>query len=394
MTRNLGLKWIWTALAGSVLVMSPACVGNTPSNGGGGGDGADAGGGGGGGGGADAGGDPVEVTVSGTVVDYQEWIANQIGDPLAGTSLATEGMTPPLAATAAADGAYTFGVVPPGSVFYVNAAPGPANYRPTRNEMITVAEAPLDLDLFMVSEAHVDQHYATTQDIEVAGTAIVIGDMIRNNGSPFVDVPLASVTFTDELGAAVPGVAGPYFIGAGNVMDPAITASTLAFGKARVGFLNVPPGSYKINLTYLDGQGVEQTITVPVVTVADGATLQRIAGGIDGGGGGGGGGGGALTFATDVYPDLQRASQGGLSCAVCHTSGGQMAALQYDAPAADVLAAINARNLINLGNPAQSGLLTNPLYETPPDHPNATFASIDNPYYVKWMTWIEQGANP
>ena len=388
MTRHLGLKSIWAGLAVAALALAPACVGGTPDNGGGGGspDG------GGGGGGADAGGDPVEVTVSGTVVDYQEWIANQIGDPLAGSTLATEGMTPALNATAATDGAYDFGVVPPGSVFYVNAAPGPVGYRPTRNEMITVAEAPLDLDLFLVSEVHVDQHYASTAVTETAGTAIVIGDMIRNNGSPFVDVPLADVTFTDELGAAVPGVAGPFFISDGNVMDPALLVSTLAFGKARVGFLNVPPGSYKINLAYIDGQDQPQTITVPIVTVADGATLQKVAGG-DGGGGGGGGGGGALTFTKDIYPNLQRASQGGLSCAVCHTSGGQMAALQYDKPAAEVYAAIQARpGVLNLGNPAQSGLLTNPLYEDPPDHKNATFSSIDNAYYQKWLQWITEGA--
>jgi len=71
-----------------------------------------------------------------------------------------------------------------------------------------------------------------------------------------------------------------------------------------------------------------------------------------------------------------------------------MAALQYDAPAADVLAAINARNLIDLATPEASLLLVNPLYETPPDHPNATFASIDSPYYQKWLSWIAAGALP
>ena len=390
MKRHARLNWFWAAL----LAAAPACVGSTPDNGGGGG-GADAGDGG-GGGGADAGGDPVEVTVSGTVVDYQEWIANQIGDPLAGTTLATEGMTPPLNATAAADGAYDFGIVPPGNVFYVDAAPGPALYRPTRNAMITVAEAPLDLDLFMVSEVHVDQHYASTAVDEVAGTAIVILDIYKNNGQPFPDIPLADVTFTDALGAEVAGVAGPFFIGAGNVMDPDILVSTLAFGKTRVGFLNVPPGANKVNIAYTDGQGNPQTMVSDIVTVADGATLQ-VSGGTggagDGGGGGGGGGGGALTFTKDIYPNLQRASQGGLSCAVCHTSGGQMAALQYDKPAADVHAALLARpGLINLAAPAESLFLTNPLYETPADHPNATFANIDNAFYQKWLQWITDGA--
>ena len=305
-------------------------------------------------------------------------------------------MTPPLNATAAADGAYDFGIVPPGSVFYVDAAPGPALYRPTRNAMITVAEAPLDLDLFMVSEVHVDQHYASTAVDEVAGTAIVILDIYKNNGQPFPDIPLADVTFTDALGAEVAGVAGPFFIGAGNVMDPDILVSTLAFGKTRVGFLNVPPGANKVNIAYTDGQGDPQTMVSDIVTVADGATLQ-VSGGTggagDGGGGGGGGGGGALTFTKDIYPNLQRASQGGLSCAVCHTSGGQMAALQYDKPAADVHAALLARpGLINLAAPAESLFLTNPLYETPADHPNATFANIDNAFYQKWLQWITDGA--
>ena len=70
-----------------------------------------------------------------------------------------------------------------------------------------------------------------------------------------------------------------------------------------------------------------------------------------------------------------------------------MAALQYDVPAADVHAALIARaGVINLATPADSLLLTNPLYETPPDHPNATFGSLDNTFYQKWLQWITDGA--
>ena len=73
-----------------------------------------------------------------------------------------------------------------------------------------------------------------------------------------------------------------------------------------------------------------------------------------------------------------------------------MPALQFDLPAADVLAAMQARiGVIDLATPPASRLLTMPLYEVPPDtHPNATFATTDDPIYQKWLRWIEGGAQP
>ena len=45
-----------------------------------------------------------------------------------------------------------------------------------------------------------------------------------------------------------------------------------------------------------------------------------------------------------------------------------------------------------LATPATSMLLTKPLYEDPPNHPNATFLDVSDPDYIVILQWIEQGA--
>ncbi|HVK76294.1 MAG TPA: hypothetical protein VM734_23365 [Kofleriaceae bacterium] len=102
---------------------------------------------------------------------------------------------------------------------------------------------------------------------------------------------------------------------------------------------------------------------------------------------------GARTFTLDVYPRLQKAANGGLGCANCHTAGGLAAILQYDLPAAEAHAAILARpGVVTVATPATSLLLTKPLYEDPPNHPNATFVNPLDPDYLVIMEWIQQGA--
>jgi len=133
-----------------------------------------------------------------------------------------------------------------------------------------------------------------------------------------------------------------------------------------------------------------RTYEVPVVAVADGATLAQTGGGDDdmtpppG----------ARTFTTDIYPRLKRASLGGLGCANCHTAGGVAAILQFDLPVAEAHAAILARPGV-IAPPATAALsllLTKPLYEDPPNHPNATFLTALDPDYLIIMEWISQGA--
>jgi hypothetical protein len=112
-----------------------------------------------------------------------------------------------------------------------------------------------------------------------------------------------------------------------------------------------------------------------------------------------GGGGPAVppgqrTFTGDIHTRLQRASAGGLGCANCHTLGGIGAVLQFDLPVAEAHAAILARPgvIAPPATAAQSLLLTKPLYEDPPNHPNATFLTPLDPDYLVILEWIEQGA--
>ena len=77
--------------------------------------------------------------------------------------------------------------------------------------------------------------------------------------------------------AIVPGTK-PYAFGVTDLIltdpevDP-IPVTVLAGGKSRIGILDVPPGNYTLKVIYPDALGVDQTMTVPVTTVADGATI-------------------------------------------------------------------------------------------------------------------------
>jgi len=158
----------------------------------------------------------------------------------------------------------------------------------------------------------------------------------------------------------------------------------------------VPPGTFSLKVTYPGGAGDITDIT-SVTSTADGAVL-ALSGGI-----GSGGPGSAITdpkFSVDIYPRLQRAAVGGLGCANCHTLGGPGAIIQYDLPAAMVLASLlpaapNGR--VDTTTPANSLLLTKPLYEPPPltqNHPNATFIDINDPDYKLITLWISNGLKP
>ena len=72
--------------------------------------------------------------------------------------------------------------------------------------------------------------------------------------------------------------------------------------------------------------------------------------------------------------------------------------LPYDDVPATVLANMQAiTGVINLAAPADSLLLTKPLYEppgTPQNHPNATFLDVNDPDYKLFLLWITNGAKP
>ncbi|MFZ9889545.1 MAG: DUF4215 domain-containing protein, partial [Myxococcota bacterium] len=103
-----------------------------------------------------------------------------------------------------------------------------------------------------------------------------------------------------------------------------------------------------------------------------------------------------VNFDLDVYPLFTQ-----YGCNVCHRQGGPGATVlrldeQPDAVHASLTSpsttcgAAAYKSCVN--EPERSLLLTMPLLEDPPNHPNASFADTNNPGYVTIKTWIEQGA--
>lgn len=97
-----------------------------------------------------------------------------------------------------------------------------------------------------------------------------------------------------------------------------------------------------------------------------------------------------VDFTTEIYPIFIANA-----CAACHirNSAAEETELFFDAPPDEVYAMLREGDeRVNLNSPAESTLLTMPLLENPPNHPNASFESIYSPDYQKVLFWIEQGA--
>jgi hypothetical protein len=339
---------------------------------------------------ADAGGEaPAQVQrVSGKAMDY--FVANT---PLQ-AALATDGVDPPLTATSATDGAFSFDSVPVGSQIFFTASR--TNYRPTRN-LIAIADTPVEQDLYLMSVADIDRQYATDGGkTPTPGRAFVAAELLHNNGTPMAGIPLTDVKLVDGAGAPVPNILGPYVFGVnGDIVPVGPTQTESHGGKARVAFLDVPVGSFSLRVAFRDGQGQTQILETPVTTAADGASLVR-SGGLSAAGVPTGGTTPNPRFAQDVFPRLQTAANGGRGCVNCHVVGGQGAVAVFNALPSDVLASLKLKpGLIDLTTPADSLLLTKPLYEPSPlaqNHPNATYVDVNDPDYKLILLWIQQGA--
>ncbi|MDB4954076.1 MAG: hypothetical protein JWO36_1645 [Myxococcales bacterium] len=328
----------------------------------------------------------VGMTVSGKVMDYFT------AAPLDNTTVASDGLDPAVTTTSATDGAYSLNIATGSKLFFLTSR---TSYRATRSAAITVADVALTQDIYAMSAADVRRQYTSLGKAPTAGTAFVAADLVKQNATPIVGIPLANVTLVDANNQPVPGVVGPYFFGAVGDIDPALTTAT-AYGtppRSRVAFLDVPPGTFTISVTFPNMAGNTQILTL-FTAAADGANIVVT---------GNGGAGSAQPpldpkFSTDIYPRLQKAASGGSGCANCHTAGGPGAVLKYDDPADLVLTNMKAiTGVLDLVTPANSLLLKKPLYELPPavqDHPNATFLDINDPDYKLILLWIKNGAKP
>jgi hypothetical protein len=338
------------------------------------------------GGGADAPPQAAAINVTGMTMDYFGAVA------LPSAAYTTDGMTPAMNGTSGADGSYALANVPPASSFYVSVTGG-SNYRPTRDDAITVKDVSVMTNLYAVSKIDTQRQYSTLGLTPTLGTALTIVNLVRNNGTPLEGVAPADITIVDSAGKPVPGALGPYFFGPNGDVVPIATlgVSTTYNGTARMAYLDVPPGAWTVNVSYKSAQGTIMTMKVPVMTAADGVTLASTA---DVAAPGTPPNPTTLSFTTDVYPLLQRAAQGGQGCANCHNATMLAGGLAYDGPAATVYTKIMATpNVVVVATPATSLLLSMPLYETPPDlHPNATWLTNTDPAYMTIMQWITQGA--
>lgn len=339
--------------------------------------------GGGGGGGDSDGSIDTGQNVTGTVMDYFGAV------PLPGSTIASDGIDPPVMTTSAADGTYALDI-PVGSKLFLLASR--TNYRTTRSMPISMGDAAIMQDVYVMSQADVTRQYTTLGKTPTAGTAYLEAVLENPDGTPLTGIPLANIQLLDAQNQPVTGVIGPYFIGTVGDVDPNVTTAA-AYGtppSSRVAFLDVPPGTFTLAVTYPQpgGAGNAQNNTT-VVTAAGGATL-ALSGGMM-----------ASTssttdphFATDIYPKLQRAADGGLGCANCHTAGGPGAVLTYDEAPDTVLTNMKAAaGVIDLTTPANSLLVKNPLYP-PTNHPNATFLDTSDPNYKLFLLWITNGAKP
>jgi hypothetical protein len=306
---------------------------------------------------------------------------------------ATDGMTPQMTGTSGADGSYMLANVPPASAFYVS-VDGGTNYRPTRDDAISVKDVSVMANLYAVSKIDTQRQYSTLGLTATTGTAMAVVNLVKNNGTPLTGVAPADVTIVDSAGKPVTAL-GPYFFGPNGDLVPIATlgTSTTYNGTARLAYLDVPPGAWTVNVSYLSGAGTKMTMTVPVMTTADGVTLASTA---DVAAPTTPPNPTTLSFAKDVYPMLQRAAIGGQGCANCHNGTQLAGGLAYDGPAADTYTKIMAApGVVVVATPAKSLLLSMPLYETPPDlHPNATWLTVTDPAYMMIMQWITQGAKP
>ncbi|MEJ7598600.1 MAG: hypothetical protein WKG01_11885 [Kofleriaceae bacterium] len=325
------------------------------------------------------------VRVSGKAMDYFTAVV------LEASTVATDGIDPQKTATSVADGTYALDDIPIASSLYLSATH--TNYRLTRNMPTTVADQPVLQDVYVLSIPDIQRQYVTGGfGAPTAGQAFLAAELKNDLGAPLEGIPLANITLLDDAGLPVIGTKGPLFFGANGDVDPALLTATAFQGRSRVALFDLPPGTYSLKVTYPDGAGIPKDALAPVTATADGAVLAATGGMLAGGGN--------LdpTFAIDIYPRLQKAALGGLGCANCHTAGGAGAVLPYDDLPATVLANMQARlGVLDLATPANSLLLTKPLYEPPPtpqNHPNATFLDINDPDYKLFLRWITNGAKP
>ncbi len=283
--------------------------------------------------------------------------------------------------------------LPPGSVVYPIARR--TGFRPTRNPAVLAIEGSIARDAYVVAEVELRSMSLAVSGIGLAaGTAVVFADL-RRFGEPITGEPLSGIRLVNDSGVVV-SARGPFVLDAAGQVDLAAAETVSAFdGRAVVGWLDCPVGTWRIAIS-------SELLQQNVICDAGGATIvdtttpgEPILPP-------------APTFSTDIFPTLGRPSidPRGLACTACHNQlavAGQMVPIAFDgfpsaAYSAMLLRAteqVPGEKIVDLETPEQSLLLRRPLYEAPPatqDHPNATLIDTRTFEYRLILRWLRQGA--
>jgi hypothetical protein len=304
--------------------------------------------------------------------------------PLADAEVYTKGIAPALTATTDADGSFSLDI-PVGSVFWARTYKGGANEYLYSRVDISQPLASYVQDLPSLSQATFDAMetaFGVTQNVDCGAMVI----RILNT----VSVPQPGVADLTIYGAQANG---PYFLAEDYSPDGNLNA-TSSVGWAV--FLNVCDVGEE---TVTDGTTIQLAAadvyynTLPVYTNIYGGGISLATMTVQEG---------ApepepepepvpvIDFPEDIVPIFAK-----YACTGCHSAEGAASGtgLFFNEPSENIYAKLlELEGVVNLQYPDQSTLLTKPLVEDPPDHPNGSFADVYNTDYLAILQWIEAGA--
>jgi hypothetical protein len=321
--------------------------------------------------------DVPKYQVSGTVYDFYA------GEAIAGPAeISVKGILP--APQAEIDGAqFTVDGILPSSVINLVASSG-AQYRKTYNESIEVVNADLSgVQAKVLSETYLEQLATAFGVTPVPGTSILLVKVVDQAGSPRAGIP-ANAFYVNS--AAAPR--GPYFLNENKQAAPGLTA-TDASGYAI--FYDLPLNADS-TLLITGATGGNYTMIMPVSPAgADAVTLAKV-----------------VVVDGDIQPPIDVSFENQIvqiftarGCTYCHSGGGQGrqdANLSLQGSPAlmhkeltEEISPIWGITRVNAQYPEQSLILTLPG-PTPDNHPNTTFANVNDPDYQLILGWIVEGA--
>jgi mono/diheme cytochrome c family protein len=324
---------------------------------------------------------PIEggIPLGGSVKNYLT------GEYVAQTTVTLLGGNPEITGTADATGNYAIAEVPLGSIFWIKASK--EGYAYTYDYLdATQPAASLTKNLYIVSQTSLDGLATAFGKTQNPSCGVIMATAKNAN-----DIPQAGVT-DPTLGAAVTAE-GPYYLNATNGADvdaeeTSATGKMVWFNVCDAGTLAVTAGK---QASIVPNQGPYVGVAKSFNVYPGGVTVVNFrvepANGyvpppdpvpeviID--------------FPTEIMPIFAQ-----FQCSSCHAQGGQAGGtgLYFNVdPEAVYYTLKNDTQIVNIAYPAQSYLLTKPLYEEPPNHPNASW-ELDDPTYTKLLDWVEQGA--